>query len=132
MDQRIVGLSFTAGSGTLTALDRRAVDTNVLQTFMSSIGIFCPPAFWQNALYFAGSVIGAENGDRLKRLTFNSSTGQLSTSPHVRNTVAGINRPDDTVGRSPRRDGRRRPWKTESEIRGRGAKCQNTVAEIIV
>jgi hypothetical protein len=85
-------LAVTGGKeGRIYILDRDAMghycvsctttDTNVLQTFMSSIGIFCTPAFWQNALYFAGSAIGAGNGDRLKRLTFNSSTGQFSPSP---------------------------------------------------
>jgi hypothetical protein len=56
-------------------------DTNVLQTFMASTGLFCTPAFWENALYFAGSVQGLGNGDRLKRHTFNTSTGQLDPSP---------------------------------------------------
>ena len=56
-------------------------DTNVLQTFVASPGFFCTPAFWQDALYFAGSVQGMGNGDRLKRLAFNPSTGQFDSSP---------------------------------------------------
>ncbi|MGH9545847.1 MAG: hypothetical protein ACRD23_11600 [Terriglobales bacterium] len=57
------------------------IDTNVVQSFMASSGVFCTPAFWQNALYFAGSSIGGGNGDHLKRLTFNSATAQFSASP---------------------------------------------------
>jgi hypothetical protein len=56
-------------------------DTNVVQSFMVSTGFFCTPAFWQNALYFAGSVQGAHNGDQLKRLLFNPSSGQFNPSP---------------------------------------------------
>jgi hypothetical protein len=56
-------------------------DTNVVQSFMVSTGLFCTPSFWQNALYLAGSIQGAGNGDRLKRLVFNPSNGQVNTSP---------------------------------------------------
>src|SRR5262249_12255925 len=56
-------------------------DTNVVQSFIASTGFFCTPAFWQNALYFAGSLQGAGNGDRLKSLAFNPSTGQFNPSP---------------------------------------------------
>ena len=42
---------------------------------------FCTPAFWQNALYFAGSLQALGNGDRLKRLAVNPSTGQLNPIP---------------------------------------------------
>jgi hypothetical protein len=48
---------------------------------MVSTGLFCTPSFWQNALYLAGSIQGAGNGDRLKRLVFNPSNGQVNTSP---------------------------------------------------
>lgn len=61
-------------------------DTNVVQSFMASTGFFCTPAFWQGALYFAGSVQGAGNGDRLKRLIFNSATGQFNPSPASEST----------------------------------------------
>jgi len=56
-------------------------DTNVVQSFMISTGFFCTPAFWQNALYFAGSFEGAHNGDKLKRLLFDPSSGQFNPSP---------------------------------------------------
>jgi hypothetical protein len=56
-------------------------DTNVVQTFMASIAFFCTPAFWQNALYFAGSVEGTGNGDQLKRFLFDPSSGQFNPSP---------------------------------------------------
>jgi len=54
-------------------------DTNVVQSFMISTGFFCTPAFWQNALYFAGSL--QWHGDKLKRLLFNPSSGQFNPSP---------------------------------------------------
>ena len=56
-------------------------DTNVVQTFKITTGFFCTPAFWQNALYFAGSIQGANTGDQLKRLLFNPSSGQFNRSP---------------------------------------------------
>ena len=56
-------------------------DTNVVQSFTATTGFFCTFAFWQNALYFAGSVQGAGNGDRLKRLLFSPSNGQFNASP---------------------------------------------------
>jgi hypothetical protein len=56
-------------------------DTNVVQTFVASTGFFSTPAFWHNALYFAGSLQGAGNGDRLKRLAFNPTTGQFNSFP---------------------------------------------------
>src|SRR5215471_6494191 len=61
-------------------------DTNVLQSFMVSTGFFCTPAFWQNALYFAGSFQGAHNGDKLKRLLFDPSSGQFHRSPVSQST----------------------------------------------
>ena len=56
-------------------------DTNVVQSFMASTGLFCTPAFWQGALYFAGSLQGAGNGDKLKRFVLNVATGQFDPSP---------------------------------------------------
>jgi len=56
-------------------------DTNVVQSFMITTGFFSTPAFWQNALYFAGSHQGAHNGDKLKRLLFDPSSGQFNPSP---------------------------------------------------
>jgi hypothetical protein len=59
-------------------------DTNVVQTFAASTGFFSTPAFWHNALYFAGSLQGAGHGDKLKRLVFNLATGLFSPSPASR------------------------------------------------
>ena len=56
-------------------------DTNVVQSFMATTGFFCTPAFWQNALYFAGSLQGAGNGDHLNRLAFDPSKGTFNGSP---------------------------------------------------
>src|SRR5215467_12617185 len=54
-------------------------DGNVVQSFMISTGFFSTPAFWQNALYFAGSL--QWHGDKLKRLLFDPSSGQFNPSP---------------------------------------------------
>jgi hypothetical protein len=56
-------------------------DTNVVQSFMATTGFFCTPAFWQNALYFAGSLQGVGNGDHLNRLAFDPSKGLFNSSP---------------------------------------------------
>ena len=58
-----------------------AADTNVVESFMAAPGFFCTPVFWQNALYFAGSIQGANHGDHLKRLLFHPATGQIEPSP---------------------------------------------------
>ena len=50
-----------------------------MQSFMISTGFFSTPAFWQNALYFAGSL--QWHGDKLKRLLFDPSSGQFNPSP---------------------------------------------------
>jgi len=52
-----------------------------VQSFTATTGFFCTFAFWQNAIYFAGSVQGARNGDRLKRLLLSMSNGQFNVSP---------------------------------------------------
>jgi len=56
-------------------------DTNVVESFMATTGFFCTPAFWQNALYFAGSLQGVGNGDHLNRLAFDPSKGLFNSSP---------------------------------------------------
>ncbi|HTW57658.1 MAG TPA: hypothetical protein VMD99_06005 [Terriglobales bacterium] len=70
-------------------------DTNsqIPQTFQgSSSGFYGTPAFWQNGLYFAGSVDGG-SGDYLKLFSFNPASGQFnptaaSTSSHYYNFPA--------------------------------------------
>jgi hypothetical protein len=53
----------------------------VVQSFTGSqSGFYGTPAFWQNGLYFAGSLDNAGSGDYLKLFTFNPSTGQFDTT----------------------------------------------------
>jgi hypothetical protein len=54
----------------------------IVQSFTGSpSGFYGTPAFWQNGLYFAGSLDNTGSGDYLKLFTFNSSTGQFDTTP---------------------------------------------------
>jgi hypothetical protein len=55
------------------------VDTNVVQSFQAFVGFFGTPAFWQNTLFFGGSVQGT--ADNLKAFEWNSSTGQFAVTP---------------------------------------------------
>jgi hypothetical protein len=57
-------------------------DTNsqIVQTFQGSpAGFYGTPAFWQNNLYFAGSV-DSGSGDYLKAFAFDSATGQFNSN----------------------------------------------------
>jgi hypothetical protein len=55
---------------------------NIVQTFTGSpSGFYGTPAFWQNALYFAGSLDATGLGDNLKMFSFDPSTGTFSTTP---------------------------------------------------
>ena len=57
-------------------------DTNsqIVQTFQGSTsGFYGTPAFWQNSLYFAGSVDGG-TGDYLKLFSFDPATGQFNSN----------------------------------------------------
>jgi hypothetical protein len=55
---------------------------NVVQTFSGSpSGFYGTPAFWQNALYFGGSLDNTGAGDYLKMFSFNPSTGTFNTTP---------------------------------------------------
>jgi IPT/TIG domain len=57
-------------------------NSQVVQTFVGSpSGFYGTPAFWQNNLYFAGSLDNTGSGDYLKLFTFNPSTGQFDTAP---------------------------------------------------
>ena len=54
----------------------------IVQSFPGSpSGFYGTPAFWQNGLYFAGSLDNTGSGDYLKLFTFNPSTGQFDTTP---------------------------------------------------
>ncbi len=54
----------------------------IVQSFTGSpSGFYGTPAFWQNGLYFAGSLDNAGSGDYLKLFAFNSSSGQFDTAP---------------------------------------------------
>jgi IPT/TIG domain len=54
----------------------------IVQSFTGSpSGFYGTPAFWQNGLYFAGSLDNTGSGDYLKLFTFNPSTGQFDTAP---------------------------------------------------
>ena len=54
----------------------------VVQSFTGSpSGFYGTPAFWQNDLYFAGSLDHTGSGDFLKLFTFNPSTGQFDAAP---------------------------------------------------
>jgi hypothetical protein len=75
--------------GTLYLLNRDALggycaacttsDTNAVQSFSAFIGNFGTPAFWQNNLYFAGSI--QFTGDTLKAFAFNPATSHFSVAP---------------------------------------------------
>ncbi|HUA14332.1 MAG TPA: pyrrolo-quinoline quinone [Verrucomicrobiae bacterium] len=57
-------------------------NSQIVQTFVgSTAGFYGTPAFWQNKLYFAGSLDGSGSGDTLKLFTFNPSTGTFNTTP---------------------------------------------------
>lgn len=52
----------------------------IVQSFTGSpSGFYGTPAFWQNGLYFAGSLDNTGSGDYLKLFTFSPSTGQFDT-----------------------------------------------------
>ena len=54
----------------------------VVQSFTGSpSGFYGTPAFWQNNLYFAGSLDNSGSGDYLKLFSFNPTTGQFDTAP---------------------------------------------------
>jgi hypothetical protein len=56
------------------------VNSQIVQTFQgSSSGFYGTPAFWQNNLYFAGSVDGG-GGDYVKQFSFSATTGQFNSS----------------------------------------------------
>lgn len=55
-------------------------NTQIVQTFQGSTsGFYGTPAFWQNNLYFAGSMDGG-SGDYLKVFSFESTAGQFDPS----------------------------------------------------
>jgi hypothetical protein len=55
---------------------------NIAQTFNGSpSGFYGTPAFWQNTLYFGGSLDNPGYGDYLKMFTFDPTTGIFNTTP---------------------------------------------------
>lgn len=57
-------------------------NSQIVQTFVGSTsGFYGTPAFWQNSLYFAGSLDSTGYGDYLKMFSFNPATGTFDTSP---------------------------------------------------
>ena len=59
----------------------QGANSQIVQTFIGSpAGFYGTPAFWQNGLYFAGSLDSTGSGDYLKLFSFNPSTGQFDTA----------------------------------------------------
>jgi hypothetical protein len=57
-------------------------NSQIVQTFTgSSSGFYGTPAFWENGLYFAGSLDNTGSGDYLKMFSFNPSSGTFDTTP---------------------------------------------------
>ena len=57
-------------------------NSQIVQTFLGSpSGFYGTPAFWQNSLYFAGSLDSTGAGDYLKMFSFNPATGTFDTTP---------------------------------------------------
>ncbi len=57
-------------------------DSQIVQMFVGSpSGFYGTPAFWQNSLYFAGSLDNTGSGDYLKMFSLNTSTGTFDTTP---------------------------------------------------
>lgn len=62
--------------------DCQGSNSQIVQTFIGSpSGYYGTPAFWQNSLYFAGSLDNTGSGDYLKLFSFSPSTGQFDTAP---------------------------------------------------
>lgn len=57
-------------------------NSQIVQTFLGSpSGFYGTPAFWNNSLYFAGSLDSAGTGDYLKMFSFNPASGTFDTTP---------------------------------------------------
>lgn len=68
--------------GQLQANNCSGGNGEIVQTFLgSSSGFYGTPAFWQNNLYFGGSLDSAGAGDYLKIFSFNPETGLFDTAP---------------------------------------------------
>jgi hypothetical protein len=68
--------------GHFQSSDCQGSNGQIVQTFVGSpSGFYGTPAFWQNTLYFAGSLDNTGYGDYLKLFSFNPSTGQFDTAP---------------------------------------------------
>ncbi len=63
-----------------TSCPQPDVNSQIVQTFQGSpSGFYGTPAFWQNSLYFAGSVDGG-GGDYVKQFSFDAATGQFNSN----------------------------------------------------
>jgi hypothetical protein len=68
--------------GELQANNCSGTNSQIVQTFVGSTsGFYGTPAFWQNSLYFAGSLDSTGYGDYLKMFSFNPSTGTFDPTP---------------------------------------------------
>jgi hypothetical protein len=68
--------------GMLQANDCSGLNSQIVQSFVgSSSGFYGTPAFWQNNLYFGGSLDQTGWGDYLKMFSFNPATGTFDTAP---------------------------------------------------
>jgi hypothetical protein len=62
--------------------DCQGSNSQIVQTFVGSpSGFYGTPAFWENNLYFAGSLDNTGSGDYLKLFSFNPANGQFDTTP---------------------------------------------------
>jgi hypothetical protein len=68
--------------GHLQANNCSGTNSQIVQTFVGSTsGFYGTPAFWQNSLYFAGTLDNPGAGDYLKMFSFDPSTGTFDTTP---------------------------------------------------
>ena len=68
--------------GHLQANNCSGSNSQIVQSFVGSpSGFYGTPAFWQNSLYFAGSLDSTGAGDYLKMFSFNPATGSFETAP---------------------------------------------------
>jgi len=80
--QGVVYLINRDDMGHLQANNCQGSNSQIVQTFVGSpSGFYGTPAFWQNNLYFAGSLDSTGSGDYLKMFSFNPSTGTFNTAP---------------------------------------------------
>jgi hypothetical protein len=68
--------------GGLQANNCQGTNSQIVQTFVGSTsGFYGTPAFWQDSLYFAGSLDNTGSGDYLKMFSFDPASGTFATAP---------------------------------------------------